>query len=118
MLEHAHQSGSAIIAFLSGDFSRYKCRRRPLTSPQSLKIHKSKKSETETTYIIVHQLLNIPLGLTEPETMSDAVHVETVLAVISYTLLVLLHVLALCVAVSHLCRWYCKGRIFVKVGQF
>ena len=49
--------------------------------------------------------------------MSDADRVETVLAVISYTLLVLLHVLALCVALSHLGRWYCKGRIFVKVGQ-
>ena len=48
--------------------------------------------------------------------MSEADHVQTVLAVISYTLLVVLHVLALCVAVSHLFRWYCKGRIFVKVG--
>ena len=50
--------------------------------------------------------------------MLEADRVETVLAVISYTLLVLLHVLALCVALSHLGRWYCKGRIFVKVGQF
>ena len=48
---------------------------------------------------------------------ADTDHVQTVLAVISYTLLVLLHVLALCVAISHLARWYCKGRISVKVSQ-
>ena len=50
VLEHAHQSGPAIIAFLSGDFSRYKCRRRPLPSSQSLGVDKSNKSETSETY--------------------------------------------------------------------
>ena len=56
-------------------------------------------------------------GTTKVTMSADTDHVQTVLAVISYTLLVLLHVLALCVAISHLARWYCKGRISVKVGQ-
>lgn len=49
--------------------------------------------------------------------MSDTANIETVLAVISYILLVLLHVLALVVAGLHLWRWYCRGRIFVKSNR-